>query len=787
MRIGVDIDGTLTDIAKFQIEEGKKFFDREPVNTKVLDVKDMFECSDEEEKAFWKKNYMKYCVLGKMRNGSDKFTKNAHNNDDEIIIITSRKYTDQDTKLGKLMRYTVEQWLKHNGIETDKIIYCNEDKTAAIKDNKIDIMLEDNSKNIEELSKLTKVVCMNTEYNMDYQFTNANNVKRICSMNEAYSAVKEFELEIMKEEADRKDQELITVKSGKASIDRPWLKYYDYESRNIELPTTSIYEYLKDSTKKYSNMIAINYFNNKISYKELFNNIEKYAKAFTAEGIKKGDIVTLCLPNVPEAVYMFYALNKIGAIANMVHPLKSGNEIKLAINDTKSKLLVMVDNAFKEVDPIAADITAQKIVVVSAGDSMPLPLKLGYKAKCGKTINYSEDNKYVSLDTFAKQSKKIKNLPDVKTSGNDTAVIMYTGGTSGFPKGVELSNNNFNRMVFQQKATAKHFGAGDKMLTIMPVFHGFGLCSSVHMPLSYGITTILIPKFDSKEFYKLMSKYKPNHVFGVPKLWKALMNDKKIQGMDLSFMKYIVSGGENMKDGLEEEINKFFEQHNCYYKLKKGYGSTEAVAGTTLSDDNCNEIGSIGIPLICNDFKIVKPETEEELDYYQEGEICISGPTIMKGYLNNKEETANALRVHADGKLWYHTGDSGYMTKDGLIYYTNRLSRMYVSGGFNIYPPRIEKIIETNNKVEQCAIVGINHPYKDIKVPQAYLILKPGEQLDEKLIEEISSVCRQNLDMHHQPFKFVQVSEFPTTKVGKTDYKALEKLSEEDKVKVKRR
>ena len=224
MRIGVDIDGTLTDIAKFQIEEGKKFFGREPVNTKVLDVKDMFECSDEEEKAFWKKNYMKYCVLGKMRNGSDKFTKNAHNNDDEIIIITSRKYTDQDTKLGKLMRYTVEQWLKHNGIETDKIIYCNEDKTAAIKDNKIDIMLEDNSKNIEELSKLTKVVCMNTEYNMDYQFTNANNVKRICSMNEAYSAVKEFELEIMKEEADRKDQELITVKSGKASIDRPWYK-----------------------------------------------------------------------------------------------------------------------------------------------------------------------------------------------------------------------------------------------------------------------------------------------------------------------------------------------------------------------------------------------------------------------------------------------------------------------------------------------------------------------------------------------------------------------------------
>lgn len=786
MRIGVDIDGTLTDIHKFQLEQGRKFFGREATNVDKLDVKDMFECSSKEEDAFWNKNFMKYCIFGKTRKGADLLSKLAKSNDDEIYIITSRKFTDQDSKIGKIMRYTVEEWLKHNKIDYDKIIYCSSDKKSAIRDNNISIMIEDNVSNIEDLSKITKVICMNTKYNEKHSFTNSSNVKRISSLGEAYSKIKEFELDILKDEAKKRDEQLITVKSGKSSIDRPWLKYYPYECRDLVLPNCSIYDYLRENTSKFSKNIALNYFGKKTTYAEMFEKIDKYARAFTAKGVKKGDAVTLCLPNVPEAIYMFYALNKIGAVANMVHPLKSGNEIKEAINEVNSKLLVMIDNIYDEVNPVINDTKLESVVVVSAGDSMPFAMKIGYKAKYGKKIDY-KNSLYESVDSFVNLGKSINKLDNINVSGEDTAVVMYTGGTSGFPKGVELTNNNFNRMVFQQKATAKHFGPGDTMLTIMPVFHGFGLCSSVHMPLSYGITTILVPKFNSKDFHNLIEKYRPNHIFGVPKLWKALMSDKNIQNMDLSFMRYIVSGGENMKDNLEEEINKFFEQHNCYYKLKKGYGSTECVAGTTLSDDNCNEISSVGIPLIYNDFKVVKPGTTEEVDYNEEGEFCISGPTVMKGYLNNPEETANVLKVHDDGKLWYHTGDLGYITEDGLLYYIDRLTRMYVSGGFNIYPPRIEKVIESNEKVEQCAVVPINHPYKDIKVPEAYVVLKDGEELSDDLIHELEKSCKKNLDLHHQPFKFEQVNELLTTSVGKVDYKALEKKANDSKVNVKRR
>lgn len=787
MRIGIDIDGTLTDIASFQLEEGKKFFGREAVHNDKLSVKDMFDCTDDEENLFWKKNFMKYCVFEKPRDGSKELSQSIHNNDDEIYIITSRKFTDENSKVGKLMRFVVEEWLKHNGIQTDKIIYCSEDKTAAIKNNNISIMLEDNANNIESLSKFTKVICINTKYNEKESFTKESNVKRISSMRDAYLKIKEFEQEIMVEETRKREEELVTVKAGKASIDRPWLKYYSYESRNLDLPDSSVFDYLRDNTKNFSKMIALNYFDKKTTYEDLFKHIDKYANAFYSSGIRKGDIVSLCLPNVPEAVYMFYGLNKIGAISNMIHPLKSGNEIKSAINKTNSKLLVMIDNAYEEVNSIIDETDVKSVIVVSAGESMPFAMKLGYKAKFGKKIDYEGQSRYETLEDFLKQGKTMGVCKNVDVNGNDVAMIMYTGGTSGFPKGVELTNNNFNRMVFQQKATAKHFGPGDTMLTIMPVFHGFGLCSSVHMPLSYGITTILIPKFDSKDFYNLIKKYKPNHIFGVPKLWKALMSDKKIQKMDLSFLRYVVSGGENMKSSLEEEINKFLEQHHCYFKVKKGYGSTEGVAGTTLSDDNCNEISSVGIPLVYNNFKIVKPGTEEELDYNQEGEFCISGPTIMKGYFNNPEETANVLKIHKDGKLWYHTGDLGYMDEDGKLYYVDRLTRMYVSGGFNIYPPRIEKLIETNDKVERCVVVPVSHPYKDIQVPQVYVTLKPGEYLEENLIHELEKICKENLDLHHQPFRFNQIDEFPTTNVGKTDYKALEQLANENKVNVKRR
>lgn len=786
MNIGLDIDGVLTDIEKFQKAEGQNFFEKDISNDKGFTIQEMFNCSEQEEHDFWKKNLLKYAITEKARKGASDFTKKAHIKGDNITIITSRIYTDQDTKMGKLMRFIVEEWLKFNNIEYDKIVYCSEDKMQAIRENDIDVMIEDSVENISSLSRITNMICMNCNYNKDVDLQNAI---RIDSMNQAYNAVQKLKEKNEKEKIYNRQLNEIKPIYGKASIDRPWMKYYSYDERNVKLPEMKIYDYLYNNQNNL-NRIALNYFNRKITYKEMFAKIDEYAKSFQANGVTEGSKVTLCLPNVPEVVYMFYALNKLGAVANMVHPLKSGNEIKDCINAVDSELLVMIDNSYEEVNKIINDTKVKKTVVVSAGDSMPLPMKLAYKATSKIKIDHNNHN-YINVNEFLSEGKEIKDINVSEYKKDQTAVIMYTGGTSGFPKGVELTNDNYNCMVHQQKATAKNFYPGDTMLTIMPPFHNFGLCSSIHMPLSYGITTVLVPKYSSKDFHKLIEKYKPNHIFGIPKLWKALMNDKDIQKMDLSFLGYVVSGGETMQDGLEEEINKFLDEHNCSSKVKKGYGLTEGVAGLTLSDDYCNEIGSVGIPLICNNFKVVKPGTEEELNYNEEGEFCVSGPTVMKQYFNNIEETNLVLKKHDDGKLWLHTGDMGYMTEDGLLYYTDRLTRMYISAGFNIYPPKIEKIIETSEKVDQCAVVPIEHPYKDIKVPKAYVILKDGCQMNDEIEKEIIEICKNNLDIHHQPYKYEQIDEFPITslgqELGKIDYKKLEKQANSSKSKIKRR
>lgn len=781
MNIAFDIDGVLTDIESFQLKYGEPFFknkyNKDIVNKNGYTIKEIFDCTNEQEKDFWTKYLIQYSIGFKARSGTADFTNKIHKQGGKIFIITSRYYTDKNNYLGKIMRFIVEEWLKSNNIYFDQIIFCGDDKTEAIKNNNIEIMFEDSRQNIAQLKNLTSIICVDANYNQGI-----DDVYRIKSFD---SHTFDLIMDIINNNENKKIEyrHMNEIKPifGKGSIDKPWMKYYSYEERTVKLPQMKIYDYLYKNNQNNLNIVAINYFDNKMTYKQLFEKIDKFAIAFKNLGVKEGDIVTLCLPNVPEAIYAFYGLNKIGAVANMVHPMKSGNEIKDCVNMVNSKFMVMIDNAYTEIDKIIDETNIELAIVVSAGDSMPFLMKKIYKSKCEIKINNKKQ--YINLEKFLSY-----NLPqniDSEYEPNKTAVIIYTGGTSGTPKGVELTNDNFNGMVHEQKATAKNFSAGDKMLTIMPVFHGFGLCSSIHMPLSYGITTILIPKFESKNFYHLIKKYRPNHIFGVPKLWKALISDKDIQKMDLSFMKYIVSGGENMKDGLEEEINVFLKNHNCYSKVKKGYGLSEAVAGTTLSDDYCNLIGSVGIPLICNNFKVVKPGTQEEVNYNEEGEFCISGPTVMKQYYNNADETNAVLQKHSDGKIWLHTGDMGLMTKDGILYYTDRLTRMYVTGGFNVYPPRIEKIIENNENIEACAVVPMNHPYKDVKVPKVYVIMKSGIKLSEQIIEEIMESCKQNLDLHHQPFKFLEVDEFPTTKLGKTDYKILEKMTEEDNIKIK--
>lgn len=764
MNIAINLGTILKEFHNYELNYGEKFFNdnygMKIINEEKTTIREIFECTEQQEYEFWDKNLVKCMLKSTLIENAIK-TFDELNKENKVTIYLSNMNINENSKNGKLIKFVVSEWLKTNNIKYNNIVFNVNDIKKFVEDNKINILVNDKSENIK-LDDSVKIV-----------FHDNNKL-----INE----------EINKEIIAKRAYDEIKPLSGMPSIDKPWLKFYSYSERSLIIPHSTIYEYMKHNNQENLNKIAINYYGRKFTYEELFNNINVYANALNSNGVKKGDVVTLCLANVPEAIFMFYAINKIGATANMIHPLKSSNEIKTFLNEVQSKTLVLMDNSYKEINAIIDETSVNRALVVSAGDSMPLPLRLAYNKTSNINVDYENNKKYMKLKDYLKNDEE--KVIESCYNKDSVAVMIHTGGSTGEPKAVQITDDNFNLMVHQQRATAKDFAAGDSMLTIMPVFHGFGLCSSVHMPLSYGITVILVPKFSSNTFHKLIKKYKPNHVFGVPKLWKSLINNPEIQKMNLSFLKYVVSGGENMKNGLEEEINKFLYDHGCKYKIKKGYGLSEAVAGTTLSDDYSNELGSVGIPLVCNSFKIVKPGTQQELNYNEEGELCISGPTVMKGYYNKEEENKDTLQIHSDGKLWLHTGDMGYMTEDGMLYYTDRLTRMYVSGGFNIYPPRIEKVIEQLEEVDSCAVVPMNHPYKDVKVPKAYIILKDGYQLDENLILKVSKICKENLDLHHQPYKYEKTNNFPITnlggEIGKIDYNALEAMANERiKTKVK--
>ena len=555
-----------------------------------------------------------------------------------------------------------------------------------------------------------------------------------------------------------------------------WDVYYTEEEKNLKITDKTIYDFLRSCvSREEMKYTALNYFGKKITYGELFNGIEKACKALLYYGVREGDVVTICMPNTPEAVEVFYATNKIGAIANMVHPLSSKEEIKHYLNESKSRILIMIDLAFEKVRDIIDDTILTKVIVVSASDSMPNLLSIGYKLTRGYKITKPSlrDRDYIKWSDFILNGISYDRGYYSTRTKDDVAIILHSGGTTGTPKGILISNYNFNAEVQQCKFNVKTVKARDKMLTILPIFHGFGLGVCVHCPLTLKAEVILVPEFDAKRFLNIMKKDKPNVLAGVPTLWESMINNINFEGVDLSFIKYVISGGDYLTESLEEKMNKFLRSHGANISIGKGYGMTESVAATCFTIDGVNKPGSIGIPMTLNKYMICKPNTQEELPYGEEGEICINGPTVMMGYLNNEKETNIVLQKHSDGKIWLHSGDMGYIAPDGFIYFTQRLKRMIVSSGFNVYPAQIEEVIERHPKVLKCSVVGIPHPYK-MQVAKAFIVLKNNEKENAKIRKEIKDLCEKNLSRFSWPKEYEFRESLPKTLYGKVNYKALE-------------
>ncbi len=554
----------------------------------------------------------------------------------------------------------------------------------------------------------------------------------------------------------------------------PWLKYYSREERKINFTNKSIYEFMREGVGSDLSYFALNYFENRITYDELLKNIDVVAKALREYGVKKGDIITICMPNMPEAIYVFYACNKIGAVADIIHPLSSPSQIKFYLNESKSSYLFLVDFNYEKISDIIPLTVVHKVILVSPSVSMPRMLSIGYRLTRGAKALRPEKNdaKYIYWKDFYQIGRNSNNTFQAKVHKDDLALILHSGGTTGSPKGIMISNYNFNAIAQQGAVNVIDVRPKDKIVTILPIFHGFGLGICVHTPLCLRVEVILMPEYDANRFYKIWKNDKPHVILGVPTLWEGMMSNKKFKNVDMSQLKYIVSGGDYLRIKDEVRINNFLHKHGAKVDICKGYGMTESVAATCYTFPGVNEPGSIGIPMVGNTFKICDPITRATLPFGEEGEICVNGPTLMMGYLNNPKETKKIIKRHSDGKKWLHTGDLGYISPDGIVYYTQRLKRMIVVSGFNVYPANIEATISKHPGVDKVCVIGIPHPYK-MHVPKAILVLKKDYD-KEKVIKDLKELCSKELSVYSCPKEYEVRDSLPKTLYGKIDYKALE-------------
>lgn len=556
----------------------------------------------------------------------------------------------------------------------------------------------------------------------------------------------------------------------------PWLKHFGDMPAHLDYPKGSMYEAVRESaiTKKKMNSVAYEFQGKKTNYKQFLNKIEVLGKAYKSIGIDEGDMVTVCMPNTPQGVDTFYALNRIGAVPAMIHPLSAVGEIAFYINTTQSKAVLVVDLFYEKVLEALKQVKHPvKVVVAHIKDELPFPLNMLYPLTVKKKpAPLPKDNKNViDWSDFISGGKKVK-LSDKFPKAEDTAVILFSGGTTGTSKGIRLTNLNMNALAAQVAANAGFTMEGLRMFSVMPLFHGFGLGVGIHTALMASGTCIIIPQFTIKTYARDVKKYKPNVIVGVPTLYEALLRSEGFD-FDLSFLRGMFCGGDSLSVELKKKVDKFLKDHNATIQVREGYGTTECVTASCLTPYDTYREGSIGIPLSDTYYSIVNPNNDAELPYGEEGEICICGPTVMKGYLNNAEETASTLRRHEDGNLWLHTGDLGYMDEDGFVYYKQRMKRLIIVSGINVYPSQVENAIDAHPDVLLSCAVGIPDPYK-MHVVKAFVVLRQGVEPSDKIKEEIIENCKKNVSRYGVPREIEFRTELPKTLVGKVAYRVLE-------------
>ena len=565
----------------------------------------------------------------------------------------------------------------------------------------------------------------------------------------------------------------------KASETKPWLKYYTEESLAKTYVERTITDYLLWRNSDRMDMTALNYFDHEISLGELFEHTYETANAFASLGIKENDIVLVCSAATPEIVYTFYGLSLLGAASYMLDPRYSVKGIRDVITEVDARIVLTLDVAYDKMIEAIKGTNVEKVIVLSPADSLVGIKKFAY-------LKFKNPRKKNLPANFCHWSEFIAAGKDYKTEylhdcADHCVVIVRTGGTTGVSKSVMLSHNNINNVSFQFHKRSSAEAGKDKFLDVMPPFIAYGLGYGVHLPLACAMTSVLIPQLEPEKMAGLILKYKPQQIAATPGVMKILVRDKRLKNADLSFFKNICCGGDAMPVPDEERINDFFRAHNAKHDLAKGYGLSEVSAVSTACLDGVSKVGSVGVPLPDYNIAAFDPETGEETEIGEIGEICIHGPTTMIGYYKMPEETAHVLRTHKDGLVWVHTGDLGLVDEDGFIFIKGRIKRMFMDHiGFKIFPSAIEDILSRCEDVFAVSVVGTtDHRYLQGSTPHVFVVLTPEcTRSKEEVEKELRALCEKELAEYMQPSFYTFLDALPQTPIGKVDFRKLEAQAE---------
>lgn len=558
------------------------------------------------------------------------------------------------------------------------------------------------------------------------------------------------------------------------SVEKPWMKFFDDKAKAAELPRKTIYTQVYDNNIEHPGDTAINYFGNCIDYGTLLGEADRSAAAFFAAGVRKGDIVAAATVTIPEMIYALYGLNKIGAAPLILDPRISAAGAIDFIKQSGAKIFVVIDLYYDALKEALLTAGLERIIVISPDSSLPTAVRLLKRIKMPPPTIKSE-----SIVCTWKEFLRSAEGCEVETAEYEEgalAAVTLTGGTTGSPKGVMLSNDGFNAVALDFEHCGVSYDRGQKFMNIIPMFSSYGIVSSLHMPFSLGLEVVVIPKFDQDRVGHYIKKYRPEHTLMVPSHYEKLMNSKEMRDFDLGFFRTAGSGGDTMNAGLEAKLNAFLQNKGCHYPLSQGYGMSEVSSAASCCCNGNFKSLSVGYPLLTTTIGIFAPGTDRELDYGMEGEICISGPSLMIAYLNNPEETGKVIKRHPDGKLWVHSGDLGHMDSDGFLFIRGRIKRMItLFNGHKIFPTHIESVLGKHGKVRSCAVVGI----KDRDHAQGQLTLAVVEtdvrndELLSAIRHELYELCEQELEGPARPYEICFTEAMPYTGMGKIDYKKL--------------